>query len=160
MVTVGFNVATEHWYSNKVTLFLKTLLLLALLHIPFSRHETSVWRNRVDTLLPSYAQEWATKTAEYVNENYPNRFYYYCNPQLAVVLKEKEYIVTKWKIFEDLRNKQAQPRKDAIVIWDSQFTPIDNSVTQEAMDTDPRFEFVKEFPEKGRYIWFRIYKVK
>ncbi len=152
----GFNFAAYFLKAGPLK-YLVYLALLLIATFPFmeSRYSWN-WKRDFSLKADQLAQQ---KMAEFIKTNFPdhkNQTFYYEAVYVSVVLDKNYFDSTEHK---RLRGAfEAGFTKGSYIVWDDWFAPVEGFVTEEMMENDPRFEFLKSFEEKD--FWNVERKVK
>lgn len=136
------------------------LLLVAVFLIPIKQN-----RREIPYKLSDFEQA-QYKSCQWIKENnLQNNFFYFFDPFVAHILNLDRFDPSKTSSIFYVNNSISF-RKDALIIWDSQFCPIEGNLPKHWLDENENFILLHEehnnrnFGIRGDTLQIRIYKIQ
>ena len=144
----GFNMLTNLPFRNpKINLALTSVFVLAILVFPFLKNRAAIdWQE----MYLGKDQELALEISSFLNQNpsVSEQVYYYTHPYLSEAFHRDHFDKTQRRDLTEENLKNLKP--GSLVIWENWFAVVENGITEEKLDRDPRLQKVKTFSKTDK----------
>src|SRR5688572_2076077 len=139
----GFNMLTNLPFRNpKINLVLTSVFVLVILVFPFLKNRAAIdWSEMNLGKDQVLAQEIGSFLRQ--NPSVSEQIYYYTHPYLSEAFDRDHFSKTQRRDLTEENLKALEP--GSLVIWENWFSVIENGITEEKLDQNPRLQKVKTF---------------
>lgn len=156
IVLMGYNYFIDSIQNVLLKRGIQRILIGAFIIMPFTQNPAAIHFSRDFIKQPD--QVLLSEAAPYINEHFKGYCVFYSNPCVCFYLNIDPFDSKQSQMLYKINEVPIPPK--SVLIWDNLFSVIDHGLSLEKLQSDKRFEEVKQFEDKERDKRFVVFKMK